>query len=179
MRLARRFLVAALVLAGGVPAYAKGKDKPPPTVKTGKSKIDLPAITKDAPKGTYLYLSVPEKYDAKAWWPVLFVLHSIEPGKAEDYVDAWEETPLAKTWILASRNTPGYDNEESIEPLKDALALVKANYHVDDRRVVIVGHNAGGQMAWRLATRAPELFAAVMSLGGEIPSSDRSAIKGL
>ena len=50
--------------------------------------------------------------------------------------------------------SPQYDNEEWINPLKDALRKVKQTWHVAEKRVVIVGHNAGAQMAWRLATRS-------------------------
>jgi pimeloyl-ACP methyl ester carboxylesterase len=58
---------------------------------------------------------------------------------------------------------------------------VKATYHVDDRRVVIAGHNAGALMSWRMMTREPTLWAGIVTMSGEIPEGDRNstALKAL
>ncbi|MCO4763931.1 MAG: prolyl oligopeptidase family serine peptidase [Myxococcales bacterium] len=47
--------------------------------------------------------------------------------------------------------------------LLDELAL---GVHIDPKRVSLVGHSAGGFMAYRLACDAPERFAAVVSIAG-------------
>ena len=153
------------------PAAAKDKRKKEPP-KTGQFQLDAPP--------TYVAMSVPADYDPNKWYPLLWILHP-DPVKPEVIVGAWAENPIAKTWILASRYSPVYDNEETIKPLMEALAVVKAAYHVDERRVVLAGHNAGALMAWRLFTREPTAWAGLVTMSGEIPDGDRnqSALKTL
>jgi predicted esterase len=122
---------------------------------------------------------VPESYDPAKFYPVLFILGPGDPAKADTFVSAWAETSIAKSWILAAWHEKIYDWEESIKPFKDALATVKATYHVDERRVVLAGHNAGAGMAWRLFTREPTLFAGIVAFGGQIPQPDRDKLKPL
>jgi predicted esterase len=164
--------LAALALAAS-PAVAKdkGKGKKEPA-KTGQFQMDLPP--------TYVAMSVPADYDPNKWYPLLWILHP-DPVKPEVIVGAWAENPIAKTWILASRYSLTYDSEETIKPLMDALAAVKAAYHVDERRVVLAGHNAGALMAWRLFTREPTQWAGLVTMSGELPDGDRnqSALKPL
>ena len=174
MRL-RAFALAALPLAAlafaASPAAAKGKPKKEPP-KTGQFQIDVPPV--------YISMSVPADYDPNKWYPLLWILHP-DPVKPEVIVGAWAENPIAKTWILASRYSPSYDSEETIKPLMEALATVKAAYHVDERRVVLAGHNAGALMAWRLFTREPTAWAGLVTMSGELPDGDRnqSALKPL
>jgi predicted esterase len=129
----------------------------------------------------YFYMAVPKDYDAAKFYPLVFLLHPMtetaDSSRPEPYVDNWAKYLLPKGWIIAAPKSPQYDNEESINPLKDALRKVKQVYHVDEKRVVLVGHNAGALMAWRLATRAPDLWAGIVSLSGEIHQNDRTALK--
>ena len=132
--------VATAVLASGLvlgappaPAFAKGKAAPPPA-KTGIYPLEFPP--------TYIQMAVPKEYDAAKWSPLLFFLHnSNETGEKPDaWVAAWAEAVMPKGWIVAGLHSPKYDNEESIEPIKNALAKVKDVYKIDDRRIVLCGH---------------------------------------
>jgi predicted esterase len=156
---------ALALLAAPVSAKDKPRSKREPP-KTGMQKLDLPP--------TYVQVSVPADYDPDKWYPLLWILHP-DPVKPEVIVGAWAETALSKTWILASRHSPIYDNEETIKPLMEALEFVKTTYSVDDRRIVLAGHNAGALMGWRLWSRSPETFAGMVTFSGEIADGDRSS----
>jgi predicted esterase len=168
-------LLVAAALLGPAPAGLCKDAKPPPAAKTGTFK------TEGIPGFDYFYMAVPKDYDPAKFHPLVFLLHpmtdSADTSKPEPYVDNWAKHLLAKGWIVAAPMSLEYDNEESIGPLKDALRKVKQTWHVDEKRVVLVGHNAGAIMAWRLATRAPDLFAGIVALSGEIHQADRTALK--
>jgi predicted esterase len=102
-----------------------------------------------------------------------------DASRPEPYVDYWARSLNKLGWIVASPKAPMYDNEESIGPLQDCLRKLKGTYRIDESRVVIVGHNAGAMMAWRMATRSPVTWAAVVALGGEISQPDRGSLKPL
>jgi predicted esterase len=168
-------LLLAAALSGPAPAVLAKDAKAPPPAKTGTFKTQSTSGT------DYLYMGVPKDYDPAKFYPLVYLLHpmtdSADTSKPEPFVDNWAKYLLPKGWIIAAPMSPQYDNEESINPLKDALRKVKQTWHVDEKRVVIVGHNAGAQMAWRLATRSPDLFAGIVALSGEIHGNDRTSLK--
>jgi predicted esterase len=162
----------ALLLAPSSPALAKDKDKPKPTAKTGV--FQLPAL---AP-AKYVQMAVPKDYDPARAYPLLFLLHPSD-STPDAFVGAWWEELEKRGWIVAGPAFEFWDNEESIRPVLNTLAKVQEEYRIDDRRVVLAGHNAGANMAWRMATRSPETWAAVVAFSGEITDPDRSQIKKL
>jgi dienelactone hydrolase len=173
-RLAIVPLVAAVLL--GVPPRASAKGKPAapaPPADAQKGRFNL-----DDPPG-YLRMGVPDDYDASRWWPLLFVL---PPGgqKPDDWADAWSEDLLRRGWIVAAPYSVGdWQNEGSVEPIKASLRRVQARYRVDGRRVVIAGHIAGANMAFRMAVVEPDLFAGVVAMNGGVPNADLAMIKRL
>src|SRR5436190_23092017 len=107
-------LACALALAFASPAVAKDKKKKEPP-KTGQYQIDYPP--------TYVQVSVPADYDPAKYYPLLWILHP-DPVKPDVIVGAWAETSLSKKWILASRYSTSYDNEETIKPLMESLEMI-------------------------------------------------------
>jgi len=178
MPIRRPLAILALAAAALVPAVAFAKEKaPPPKPKTGLSQ--LPAM----PPSEYIHMAVPADYDPKKWYPLMFLLHSLSDDEAnskpEIFVAPWAELLLKRGWIIAAPKSPIYDNETSAAPLSDVIKRVSAVYKIDERRVVLVGHNAGGCMAWNLATNFPKLFAGVASFSGEIREESRGMLKAL
>jgi dienelactone hydrolase len=161
---------AALLLAFAPLAAAKGKDKAKEPPKTGLFQLAV------IPPAKYIQMGVPADYDPARHYPLLFLLHPSD-SKPDDFVGAWWEILEKKGWIVAGPAFEFWDNEESIKPLESALAKVKETYRIDDRRIVLVGHNAGANMAWRMATRVPEAWAAVIAVSGEITEQDRPQLK--
>lgn len=179
MNLRRSFALFALCLVVAAPiAFAKdAKEKELPKPKTGFSQLSA------TPPTEYIHMAVPADYDPKKFYPLMFLLHSLSDdaanSKPEIFIAPWAEILLKRGWIIAGPKSPVYDNETSAGPLADALKRVMSVYKIDDRRVVLVGHNAGGCMAWNLATKFPKMFAAVASFSGEIREENRGALKGL
>lgn len=179
MNLRRSFALFALCLVVAAPiAFAKdAKEKELPKPKTGFSQLSA------TPPTEYIHMAVPADYDPKKFYPLMFLLHSLSDdaanSKPEIFMAPWAEILLKRGWIIAGPKSPVYDNETSAGPLADALKRVMAVYKIDDRRVVLVGHNAGGCMAWNLATKFPKMFAAVASFSGEIRDENRGSLKGL
>lgn len=58
------------------------------------------------------------------------------------------------------------------EDVLHCVSLAKRRFHIRPDRVFLVGHDAGGTMALRLALTDPEKFAGVASLGGSLPTTD-------
>jgi phospholipase/carboxylesterase len=56
------------------------------------------------------------------------------------------------------------------ERVLEAVAAAERRYNVRSDRVFLAGFDCGGTMAYRVATRHPERFAGVLSLGGAFPA---------
>lgn len=176
-----RPVAVGALLAGSallfVAAPAAGKDAPAPPFKTGVFRLEA------SPPVEYILMAVPQDYDPKRLYPLAFLLHpetgDPEASKPEPFVGVWAEPLNKRGWIIASPKVPMYDNEQSMGPLQESLRRVLKAYRIDERRMVILGHNAGGIMGWRLATQTPKHWAGVMTLSAEIHESDRGALKSL
>src|SRR5262245_45950502 len=162
---------AAALLLGARPVLAKDKPKPPPP-KTGVFQLPCSAPCR------YVQMAVPKDYDAAKFYPLLFVLHPSD-AKPDAFVAAWWEVLEKKGWIIAAPAFDLWDNEERIPPVLDALGKVKATYTIDDHRVALAGHNAGANMAWRMAVRNPEAWSSILAFSGEITDQDRAQVKKL
>jgi phospholipase/carboxylesterase len=46
-------------------------------------------------------------------------------------------------------------------------------YHIHNRRIFLAGYQSGGTMAYRVALRNPQRFAAAVSIGGAFPQGER------
>jgi predicted esterase len=163
-------LGAALLAAPAAPALAKGGKEKKEAAKTGFFQMPI------SPPAKYVQMGVPADYDSAKYYPLLFLLHPSD-AKPDDFLGAWWEVLEKRGWIVAGPAFEYWDNEESIRPIENALAKVKETYRIDDRRVILVGHNAGANMAWRMATRAPDAWSAVIAVSGEITDQDRGNLK--
>lgn len=54
----------------------------------------------------------------------------------------------------------------------EAIEHVRERFNIHESRIFLAGRGAGGTMAFRLATREPELFAGAISLGGAFPRTE-------
>ena len=65
------------------------------------------------------------------------------------------------------------DIHRSEQRVFDAVDAAREKYHVDSGRVFLVGMDAGGTMAFRVAVSHPDRFAGVLSICGAFPSDHR------
>jgi predicted peptidase len=143
--------------------------------------------------GTHKYtVFVPRDYSPSTRYPTLVFLHGI--GEAGS--DGQKCTSVGIGPAIAKRNgsfpfivvfpQTGWDwtSETSEKIMLDALADAKKNYSIDDTRVAVTGMSSGGKGAWVLGARHPEIFAALVPMGGfaaydEVPRLTRTPIWAL
>jgi len=126
-------------------------------------------------------LYVPNSYDKRRKSPLIVALHGLAsnprhiiryPGlitQAEKHgyivVAPMGYNPYG--WYgsrgLGAQRLIDPDNlgELSEKDVMNVLAIVRAAYHIDDRRIYLLGHSMGGSGAWHLAIKYPNIWAAI------------------
>jgi predicted peptidase len=120
-------------------------------------------------------LALPKDYDRQEKWPVLLFLHgSGERGSDIEKVKVHGPPKLIAEgkelpFIVVSPQCPDDQWWEPIE-LVALLDEIGRKYKADVDRVYVTGLSMGGFGTWRLASYAPERFAAIAPIcgGGEI-----------
>ena len=123
-----------------------------------------------SPQFCRVYL--PGGYDPAKKWPVLIHLHGYN-GENPDYVRWWS---VDQRHNFADVEYAGHQGIIFVDPhgrgntqylgLGDAdivrvIELLKKRLSVDEDRVYLLGESMGGWGTWNVATRHPELFAAI------------------
>jgi poly(3-hydroxybutyrate) depolymerase len=154
----------------------------PLAARAEPGKISKESFTSEGKKRAY-YLYVPKAVaGAKAAAPLLVTLH----GSGRDgriLVEHWKDVADRDGFILAgpdstSAGSPsggwllGVDGPDF---LRDVVEDVKTKYAVNQRRVYLFGHSAGGGFAIYMAVTESEYFAAVFVHAGAIPEEGRTA----
>jgi serine protease Do len=114
---------------------------------------------------------VPSTYHASHAHGVLLL--AAEPGKIDRkaWVDRWEQFCRDHRFILAivGSASPEAWTMEELQILKRVLQLVRADYKVDSRRIVVGGIGAGSGPAMVLALQNRATFRGLWVAGGNIP----------
>jgi dienelactone hydrolase len=132
--------------------------------------------TDDTPQYCRAYL--PASYDATRKWPTILQLHGFNPANP----------PYVRWWSADNRHSGGSEfsgNREFIyiEPhgrgntqynafgnadVIRCLSEAKKLFAVDENRVYLTGDSMGGWGTWNVATRNPQLFAAIAPVFGGV-----------
>lgn len=102
---------------------------------------------------------VPQGYEPGYDYPLLVWLS--EPGDRFDLGRAMIRTSL-RNYVAVQPARGGAALWRAIDRVRDRLSI-------HGRRIWLVGHDAGGTEAFRLACRHPDAFAGAVSLGGRFP----------
>jgi dienelactone hydrolase len=125
----------------------------------------------------YCRAYLPADYDPAKKWPLVIQMHGYNPAN-----------PVYVRWWAADSRYPGIDAEFSnhqrviyMEPhgrgnvqylgmgdsdVVHAIAEAKRLFNVDEDRVYLTGDSMGGWGTWNIATRHPDLFAAIAPVFG-------------
>ncbi len=109
------------------------------------------------------WVTLPENYDPARRYPLVVSLHGqglFRPFQGSAYRSE-------HNLVIAPHGRGGMDYKWVAEP--DILAVVAAAqrlFPVDPERIFCAGHSMGGSGAWQLATRYPDLFAAIVPCCG-------------
>jgi predicted esterase len=118
-------------------------------------------------------LFIPDAYNASGDFPLVVALHG-SGGDENDFFDSYQESPMKpeaqRLGFLVvcpkGRNpTSGYRGAAE-QDVFDVIAEVRRDYHVDPRRIYLMGHSMGAYATWRLAASHPDLFAALGPIAG-------------
>jgi len=169
----------------GVAAAAKaGRD--PFAKRTGDFKRHY--VLESAQEIMPYRLYVPTTYDASRAYPLIIALHGVT--RTEDwFFDSNDRqfAPLAEKYgfIVASpfgyRTDGGYGwgvatppadpearqrQERSEADVMKVLELTKQQFKIDESRIYLVGHSMGAIGTWRVATKYPDIWAAIAPIAG-------------
>lgn len=135
-----------------------------------------------APRSHSTYsLLTPMHYEPNYAYPVVVWLHS-DGGDEKQILRVMQHISMRNYVGIGVRGSNpcegrrGYEWEQSASCIltaenrvQEAIAAAKAKFNVNDARVFVAGHEAGGTMAYRLALRSPQSYAGALSVGGPFP----------
>jgi len=87
----------------------------------------------------------------------------LELADAEKFIVAWPEG-FGGAWNSGF----GYGGIDDVGTVRAVVAHIASNQNIDPKRIYATGWSNGGEMAYRLACDASDLFAAVSSVAGDI-----------
>lgn len=119
---------------------------------------------------TELARFVPRSYDPHTPAPLMLALHGTG-GSGKDVEPMWRAVAekLGMLVLAPSEAGPneGYAfSDRERDAAMAALRWMRRRYNIDENRIFASGISRGGHMAWDLALRAPDLFAALAPMIG-------------
>jgi dipeptidyl aminopeptidase/acylaminoacyl peptidase len=119
------------------------------------------------------YIIVPPNYNSSgAPVPIVVALHTWSFTLEQRHTQFETET-TSRGWIYLFPNFRGIDDhaeacgsELAQQDVLDAVQWARAHYKIDEKRIYLWGWSGGGHMALQMATRQPDLWAAVSAWAG-------------
>ena len=130
---------------------------------------------------------VPTKYTGAAPTPLVIALHGLG-GSEDSMFDAYAKQPVALAeqhgFLMAAPlgyrpdgfygSGAGTTNDAAVrrrlalseQDVLDVVKMMKTLYKVDERRIYLIGHSMGAIGTWHLASKFPEIWAALGAFSG-------------
>ncbi|HTQ39961.1 MAG TPA: PDZ domain-containing protein [Pirellulales bacterium] len=142
-------------------------DKNPPA--TGKIEIKIP----EAPSGALAY--VPSTYNSHVPHGLVVWLHPAGGYKADELIAKWKPLCEANDLILLAPNSAESARWQrtELEFIRKAIDDVVQKYNIDPARIVVMGEEAGGGMAYLLAGQNRDLIRGVAAINAAMPPGMR------
>jgi predicted esterase len=123
-----------------------------------------------ATERTRLHLYVPKSYDARRPTPLLLIGHWTG-GSGEQALPAWKNFAERTSTLLLAPTEAGPNGGWAFsvrerESTRSAVRYMRRRFNVDENRIYCTGVSRGGHLAWDLALRYPDLFAAIAPMIG-------------
>ena len=106
---------------------------------------------------------VPNGYDPRRPWPLILAFHR-DKDKGKDHFYNWESVAKTDRYIILCPTAPAggkWTFDDLPLPLS-ALRHAARLYNIDTNRVYVAGTGSGGLLAWAIALRHPDRFAALV-----------------
>jgi len=144
----------------------KMRPRPEPGTRQWKPVLIVDGQREETEVTTY----VPTSLDSSRSAPVLMAFHGTG-GRGGDMEPMWRATAEALGMIVVAPSEAGKNegyafSERERESVLEALRWVKRGFDVDENRIFATGISRGGHLAWDLALRHPDLFAAIAPMIG-------------
>ncbi|MBM4037848.1 MAG: tetratricopeptide repeat protein [Planctomycetes bacterium] len=117
---------------------------------------------------------VPKTYDPRRPWPLILALHR-DGETAKEHFYNWESVASSEKHIILCPSSPtkaGWRAAHLNIPLS-ALRHATKTYNIDTDRVYLEGTGTGGLLAWAVALRWPDRFAALVVRNASIDEVSR------
>ena len=137
----------------------------------GLSRVDIPA------SGSYFWRYVPPDLPQGRPAPVVVFFHG-SGGRPEDYLSFVTGPARTAGCILIvprSKSSVGWGGATDELTVTESLRMVREALSVDDRRIAVAGHSAGGAYAYLLAYQKTLRFSAVFSMAARYYQIDAVA----
>ena len=118
-------------------------------------------------------LAVPGDYSASTPRPLVIALHPGGGGGTPYYGDQFMRTiflpglrELGAVTIAPDSPTRSWTDAQAEQAVMSLIAMVRDEFAIDRRRIVVVGFSLGGSGTWFLSARHPDLFTAAIVMAG-------------
>jgi predicted peptidase len=118
-------------------------------------------------------LHLPKNVDKRKKMPLIVALHYGFGGEQApvDYgydFMSWMISPHFKDAIIVAPSAleQGWHNSNNTDALFALIAQLKAQYSIDDNRILLTGYSAGGFGTWAVGADHQEAFDAIMPISG-------------
>jgi pimeloyl-ACP methyl ester carboxylesterase len=152
-----------------------GGEKAEPYLMDGRRSLTLARLSQSDGTLQFYTVSLPPHWDSRKAYPLYVQLHGRGPDIPLAYVSytfqPQEENGAKNADLIAIlpwlRGNSEWRNENGSEPdIWEAIEDVKGFATVDSNRWYLSGHSWGGDDAWSIAQRTPDLWAAVGIMAG-------------
>jgi predicted peptidase len=115
-------------------------------------------------------LSIPAGFPGQQPVPLVMALHfggTVTPWYSKGYLITLPEPALRELGaIIAAPDCPtqGWDNPTAETAILELLDLLKNNYNIDEKKILITGFSMGGIGTWHMAARHPQIFSAAVPI---------------
>jgi len=142
-------------------------EKPVAGFKTEK----VPLLADGKLEETELWLYIPTNYDPARPAPLICAYHGTG-GSGKEMAEMWRATAESLGALVLAPSEAGANDgygwtQRERDSALSALRWMRRHFNVDERRIFATGVSRGGHLAWDLALRHPDLFAALApQIGG-------------
>ena len=151
--------------------------KPAPTQYR---RVDAARVRKSVPAGDAVAYFAPEGYEGNYAYPLVVWLHHAGGDERQlarvmplvstrNYVGLGVRGPVAAerrgyAWPQTAEGIVAAEQQ-----IAEAIAKARDRFNIHSERIFVAGYQSGGTMAYRVALRNPQRFAAAASIGGPFP----------
>jgi phospholipase/carboxylesterase len=158
---------------------------PPPATTTKPAlaqyrRVDAARVRKSVPAGDAVAYFAPEGYEANYAYPLVVWLHNAGGDERQmarvmplvstrNYVGLGVRGPVAAerrgyAWPQTAEGIVAAEQQ-----IAEAITKARDRFNIHSQRIFLAGYQSGGTMAYRVALRNPERFAAAASISGAFP----------